>query len=177
MSRNLCATDCYFCRSDVRLVEAPRHVELRDVGPRYATEYDGLIVADAECTACGGKYLAWVDWPNGHEHWHKRDCDDFRDLSFRSTFNDEPGEADMPTRCTSLKGANDTIDALRSDAALLARIRSECGPLVEAFNQAAEASQRTMSLADWERVSAALNTRATDLSLALSTLLDPNGAK
>jgi hypothetical protein len=86
MSRNLASTSCDFCTEEVRLVEEPRPLAPADAGVYY-TAFAGLTVANAECATCKAKYLAWirveVDRP-------------FFDLSFRSTFNDEPGEADKP---------------------------------------------------------------------------------
>lgn len=101
MSRNLCRTDCYFCQADVLLVEEPRPATEKDVFC-YMDEYEGMLVANAECPECKAKYLAWVDerprtsplyhlhdrWPTG-EATHV-------DLSFRSTFDDEPGVEDLP---------------------------------------------------------------------------------
>ena len=92
MSRNLCRTDCYFCEGVVLLQEEPRKIRSDDCGA-YFDEYDGMIVANAECGDCEAKYLAWVyrhppippDWDG-----------EFYDLSFRFTFNDEPGEDDLP---------------------------------------------------------------------------------
>lgn len=88
MSRNLARTDCYFCGGHVVDVEEPREITAEDCGA-YLETYAGMTVANAECRVCGAKYLAWVTTLFS---WHGRD------LSFRSTFNDEPGDADMPTR-------------------------------------------------------------------------------
>jgi hypothetical protein len=107
MSRNLSRTDCYFCGDVPKLVEVPRPITAEEAGVYFA-EYEGLLVANAECPRCGAKYLAWVD-ERGYvrpELWcgmlvAPRVPDDdigFVDLSFRSTFNDEPGDADRPTR-------------------------------------------------------------------------------
>jgi hypothetical protein len=57
------------------------------------------VVAAATCAKCGAKYLAWVDdramrRPLGASHRFVGDL--FFDLSFRSTFNDEPGPDDLP---------------------------------------------------------------------------------
>jgi len=101
MSRNLCQTNCDFCDGRVSLEEPPRPIRHYEAG-RYYNEFEGMLVADAECNACGAKYLAWVDettrfkW--GFSARRAEACDEppFVDLSFRSTFNDEPGKADMP---------------------------------------------------------------------------------
>jgi len=79
------------------LKEEPRPVAKKDTGAYY-TEYDGMMVADAECPACLAKYLAWVTGPAG-SNWNslpKEEGQTHVDLSFRSTFNDEPGEDDLP---------------------------------------------------------------------------------
>jgi len=97
MSRNIGQRDCYFCPSKVVLVEAPRPVTQEDTGA-YQSQYEGMTVANAECPACLAKYLAWVTGPAG-SNWNSlpRDEDQTHvDLSFRSTFNDEPGEEDLP---------------------------------------------------------------------------------
>ena len=99
MSRNLCMTHCNDCPAPrVFLVEPPRLATEDDCG-RYYKNHVGLLVANAECALCGAKYLAWVD---------DRECDNGRygsrfdaereyyDLSYRSTFNDEPGPDDLP---------------------------------------------------------------------------------
>jgi hypothetical protein len=57
-----------------------------------------MSVANAECPVCKAKYLAWVYPPTkgrhaGRSYYHNGA---FYDLSFRSTFNDEPGESDLP---------------------------------------------------------------------------------
>ena len=93
MSRNLLQTDCYFCRSAVALAE-PGRATKDNVGAYE--EYIGMIVADATCTACGAEYLAWIaGCPGGHTQGPNPEDEHF-DLSFRSTFNDEPGESDYP---------------------------------------------------------------------------------
>ena len=94
MSRNLCRIDCQFCEGPVLLTEVPRSIREEDAG-RYFGEYRGLTVANAACRYCGGRYLAWVaNDPAGREK--PRNGTHF-DLSFRSTFNDEPGPDDRPS--------------------------------------------------------------------------------
>lgn len=108
MSRNLCQRSCYFCSADedqIVFVEEPRLITETDAGPYYRGRED-QIVANAECSGCGAKYLAWVDWPSGPEYFHKRERDRFSDLSFRSTFNDEWGPEDLPTRRHRITDAN-----------------------------------------------------------------------
>lgn len=97
MSRNLGNPYCYFCESLVELREAPRPLAKEDAG-FYFEEFVGrFLVAQAECPACEAKYLAWVgagcsDPPEGGN----AEAGKVFDLSFRSSFNDEPGEKDLP---------------------------------------------------------------------------------
>lgn len=93
MSRNLLSTICYFCNGPVVLEQTPHIVSPDECGP-YFEEYQGMRVANARCKDCCALYLAWVTPPPGHgpiqyEGTHY-------DLSFRSTFDDEPGLADLP---------------------------------------------------------------------------------
>jgi len=101
MSRNLLRTDCWRCHGEVTL-SGPSHPITHEECGVLIDEYDGMIVADAACSVCAARYLAWVD-----ERQRKRplpvwlmrrggDGSAFFDLSFRSTFNDEPGEEDLP---------------------------------------------------------------------------------
>jgi hypothetical protein len=104
MSRNLCDTHCQFCGEcdTVELVEDRRPIREDEAGC-YFEEYEGMLVANAACNLCEAKYLAWVDerplkrprfWLGVRRE--PRHGDPFFDLSHRSTFNDEPGEEDMP---------------------------------------------------------------------------------
>lgn len=105
MSRNLCKTNCDWCGCDEVDLTGPEHPITPDEAGRYFSEFERMIVADAECMVCGAKYLAWVD-ERGREPYRGRygyhvfnqfasePCG-FFDLSYRSSFNDEPGEADM----------------------------------------------------------------------------------
>jgi len=99
MSRNLCITNCYYCEHSIELLEDPREITERDAGVHYDT-YRGMLVADAQCPICLAQYLAWIDDSNCSGH---RRCKPGYpgygkcfDLSFRSSFNDEPGEKDKP---------------------------------------------------------------------------------
>lgn len=115
MSRNLCKTNCDWCGCDEVDLTGPEHQITPNEAGRYFSEFERMIVADAECMVCGAKYLAWVD-ERGREPWrhplarldpsgepyipdHVFDRHSapghFFDLSYRSSFNDEPGEADM----------------------------------------------------------------------------------
>jgi len=102
MSRNLGVRDCYNCGHPVEFT-SPAHPITRDEAGRYYDEYEGMIVAMAECPICLAKYLAWIDQRNCVNPVHKdfalhMDIIDNRpfDLSYLSTFNDEPGEEDLP---------------------------------------------------------------------------------
>ncbi len=93
MSRNLCRTDCRTCESKVEICGIPYRGD--------GTYQEGLWIADAVCTVCGTKYTAWVG-PT-RDGYGARDLDrqlvrdhGFYDLSYRSTFNDEPGADDLP---------------------------------------------------------------------------------
>lgn len=91
MSRNLGQIDCDYCHGRVALCEAARAPTAEDMGA-YLAEFANVRVAWAECEDCVAKYTAWVDGPG-----LRRPPDGTHaDLSFRSTFNDEPGEADLP---------------------------------------------------------------------------------
>jgi hypothetical protein len=94
MSRNLGDTLCEVCNSTVELCGEPHPITREEAG-RYYDEYVGMVVADAECTRCSAKYLAWVK----RKKWSRAAGDDrpFEDLSFRKAFNDEPAPEDLPS--------------------------------------------------------------------------------
>jgi hypothetical protein len=99
VSRNIGDPGCRFCRQmTVKLDESARPIRDSEAGLYYA-EYAGGLFANATCVTCGAKYLAWVDLSPcgsfGHLDNRKRDHE-FVDLSHRSSFNDEPAEADLP---------------------------------------------------------------------------------
>lgn len=100
MSRNLTDVSCAFCGGSVALTEAPRPIT-RDDAHVYYDEYEGMIVASAECGDCHGKYLAWVDESRRRRHVRHIDSSKqdppFHDLSFRFSFNDEPSAPDLYT--------------------------------------------------------------------------------
>lgn len=124
MSRNLGQTHCDYCLSEVVCVEAARPITKEEAGPYFA-EYEGMLVANAECPLCLAKYLAWVD----ETHRKNRQWSDYYrrpvgldaramptpvDLSFRSSFNDEPGDDDLPeydvVQCRVKYGEADLYD-------------------------------------------------------------------
>lgn len=87
------------------MMEMPRLVRQNEVGV-YWDEYEGMVVADAMCLDCEGKYLAWVEGP---KRWYDPPIGltrerstptgsdlGFFDLSFRHSFNDEPDDLDLP---------------------------------------------------------------------------------
>lgn len=102
MSRNIGQTVCYHCQQPVKLVEVSRPITKTEANG-YFDEYRGMLVANAVCTVCEAKYLAWVDCSAittiGHLSREPNDRRLFVDLSFRSAFNDEPGVADAPRWC------------------------------------------------------------------------------
>lgn len=80
------------------LSEAPREITPTDAR-RYFEEYDGMIVAHANCVDCRAKYLAWIDESARKQYPRYINSSDqdppFHDLSYRSTFNDEPDLEDF----------------------------------------------------------------------------------
>lgn len=95
MSRNLANTSCDRCgASSVRLDEAPRLITKIEAG-YYFDEYRGMKVANATCPRCQARYLAWVSDLPRSGGWVDPDAIYF-DLSYRSTFNDEPSVRDLP---------------------------------------------------------------------------------
>ena len=100
MSRNLASTRCDHCGSDRVKITGRRHPITQDESGIYFDEFKGLIVADAECDVCRAKYIAWVDDTNCEvSHQTNRGGlptqKGFFDLSYRSSFDDEPGSADL----------------------------------------------------------------------------------
>jgi len=96
VSRNLCSTECHRCDSEVDLDEAPRFILPTEAGV-YFDEFDGMLVANATCPRCGARYLAWCADVPGRAYPRRPDFDmKYFDLSYRSTFNDEPGPDDLP---------------------------------------------------------------------------------
>lgn len=95
MSRNLCTTTCDECDSEIEVEEPPRPITREEAGVYFA-EFEGMHVANAHCPKCRTKYLAWFTRRSpfgdlrlgevGSEH---------NDLSYRSSFDDEPGESDL----------------------------------------------------------------------------------
>jgi hypothetical protein len=128
MSRNLGDVGCAICyagRAQIQLDEFPRPITEQEAG-RYFEEFKDMItVANAYCTNCNAKYLAWVTRVTskfdtrlmvpsvGETHI---------DLSFRSTFNEEPGPEDLPDkdrlraiyRDQCLKQCMDLIERVRA---------------------------------------------------------------
>lgn len=71
------------------------------MGPGDFAEYNrkGLWVARAHCSRCGTRYLAWID-VSAYRGCHLSNADRSRklvDLSFRSSFRDEPTSRDLPS--------------------------------------------------------------------------------
>lgn len=103
MSRNLCKKECDYCRLDEVVITGPI-VLFEEYYPesRYRSEYYGMKVAEAACAYCGAKYLAWIEPAIGgrkYNCWYEDEAENrrFYDLSYRSSFNDEPGKDDVPS--------------------------------------------------------------------------------
>lgn len=93
MSRNLGRNECH---GPVKLDEKPHPITPEEAG-QYYDEFKGMVVAAAHCPHCEAKYLAWIDEstrvrnPGSKAKWGE-----VQDLSYLSTFNDEPGSEDGP---------------------------------------------------------------------------------
>ncbi len=99
MSRNSNCTVCLYCGAVVVPQEEARLITEEEANGYYE-QFRDLWVANADCPDCEAKYLAWMsNWPRyefGHHSHIPRTPRFISDLSFRSTFNDEPGEEDLP---------------------------------------------------------------------------------
>lgn len=98
MARNLASTSCKRCGTLPRITGEVHPLSRSEAGC-YFEEFEGMLVAEAECPLCGALYLAWVDeTTRARRHGWARETPErgFVDLSFRSSFNDEPGEHDLP---------------------------------------------------------------------------------
>lgn len=79
------------------MIESVRLITEAETGGCFL-EYAGMLVAHAQCEDCEAPYLAWVLGNNrgsGPENYDKAEHI-VRDLSYRSTFDDEPGPEDFP---------------------------------------------------------------------------------
>jgi hypothetical protein len=96
MSRNLGQTNCRRCGSRVVIC-----------GPIYRRPADArsspsMLVANADCTVCQARYTAWLGPSSEHDYGASSQARDlivqhgFYDLSYRDSFNDEPGDGDLP---------------------------------------------------------------------------------
>lgn len=152
MSRNLASTGCRICCMDsstIQLEESPRPITEQEVGLAYRARYVGrLVVANAVCTQCGAKYLAWVshDFPaeSGCSRWKREPggyegSPPFVDLSFRHAFDDEPAAEDLPTKeyleeLEYERRAKRVAD-LRESAAKITAVADaiECGPVPQSY--------------------------------------------
>lgn len=96
MSRNLNSVSCMRCRTEVRAAGQSYRL------PDDHWSMPGLLLVDAECPVCQARYSAWVvdndcRGTMRRRHINQEDKDrGFYDLSYRSTFNDEPGPGDLP---------------------------------------------------------------------------------
>lgn len=98
MSRNLGDTSCRICHHAVVMCGGP-HLITKEEARVYFDEYNGMTVAEAVCTYCDAKYLAWCVAPPSKRWGHFANSSDapFFDLSFRRSFDDEPAPEDLPT--------------------------------------------------------------------------------
>jgi hypothetical protein len=96
VSRNLLKTRCDRCRGSIAL-SGPVHDITRAEAGVYLSEYAGLQVADASCLRCGARYIGWVsNAMSRYRYGHHGEDGEVFDLSYRSTFDDEPGDGDLP---------------------------------------------------------------------------------
>ena len=88
MSRNLGRKDCKRCGEMLARLETPRQITKKEAG-HYFNEFSGRLFAKVDCPLCGAHYLGW---------YYKGNSWDFLlyDISFYSTFDDEPEDADLP---------------------------------------------------------------------------------
>src|SRR5687767_1435730 len=89
MSRNLRRTNCAQCDGAVMIVGEQR------TETRKSLPVERFVVADAECTDCGTQYLAWITHVLGNMKRSVIDGETHFDLSYHSTFDDEPGDSDI----------------------------------------------------------------------------------
>jgi len=92
VSRNLCKTSCDQCGGiEITVDEDPRPLR-KSEAVRYFDEiirfFPQTRFSAAHCSWCYAKYLSW----------HDGGGDEITDLSYRSTFNDEPGQDDLPDK-------------------------------------------------------------------------------
>lgn len=92
MARNLGETSCQFCGAIPALEEAPRPITSGEAKVYY-NEFCSLLVSNAVCPACGARYLAWMTEADGSKAGM---VNGIFDLSYRSTFSDEPRKVDLP---------------------------------------------------------------------------------
>jgi len=119
MSRNLGQTDCDRCRGIVAITGERHHIT-REEAHVYFDEFEGLVVADADCTKCGAKYIAWVDGrPRtrpvgvyGVDLAQEKGAGEFFDLSYRATFNDEASSEDLPPIPAAVESRKDNTMTL-----------------------------------------------------------------
>lgn len=97
MSRNLKRIECH---GVVVVLDEKSHPITRKEAGRYYDEFEGMLVAKAHCPVCGAKYLAWIDESTQvKKPLFPRTASrgGVVDLSYFSTFNDEPGVKDLGT--------------------------------------------------------------------------------
>ena len=83
MSRNLDTKVCAYCESYVISMEQIHEITKKEAG-KYYDEFAGMLVCRSICPECLSEYLAWIN----------AETKKVEDLSYYSTFNDEPGSYD-----------------------------------------------------------------------------------
>lgn len=101
MSRNISGTECEQCdvKESVAITGQLFFYEERfqDMPESWMQHFKGTVMADATCQYCDTKYIAWIKpSPNYHGYRETENDRGFYDLSYRSSFNDEPGKDDIP---------------------------------------------------------------------------------
>lgn len=143
MSRTLCSVACDRCGGTVERLEEWRLATPAELG-RYYHEYSERLFAHASCEWCGALYLAWA--PDRYTPSQEG----IGDLSYRSTFNNEP---------------NEEIDWPRSKWVAIAVV-VKAGPVhdvVTIWNRGAHAGTLTVLTGDGEKIAARLTSGSNAL--------------
>ena len=139
MSRNLGDVSCDRCRGKVERLEEWRLAAPAELG-RYYHDYAEQLFAHARCEWCGARYLAWAP---DRRYQPDLKSNEIGDLSYRSTFNDEP---------------NDDLDLPRDE--WIARATMDLGPIhdhVTIWNRGALAGRLVVQKGDGEKIARRLS--------------------